>query len=60
VPEGQAPEVIEAQVWSLIHGYAFLAVSGQFGDGAAETAPCRDASFTAVMALLDRIGVDPA
>jgi AcrR family transcriptional regulator len=55
VPPGIAPEVIEAQTWSLIHGCAFLLVSGQIG-GAAH-APCGVAAAEDVMTLLDRIGV---
>lgn len=31
VPPGHPPEVIEVQVWSLIHGYTMLFLSGQFG-----------------------------
>lgn len=54
IPPGIAPEVIEAQGWSLIHGCAFPLVSGQI-DGAA--APCGVAAASDVMALLDRIGV---
>lgn len=57
VPEGSAPEVIETQVWSLIHGYTLLFVSGRLGPDA--SARIADAPFDQVMALLDRIGRDP-
>lgn len=57
VPEGVAHEVIEAQVWSLIHGYAFLAVYGQFGPNGGPIGEAAHAN--AVMALLDQIGEAP-
>jgi AcrR family transcriptional regulator len=56
VPEGTDPEVIEAQVWSLIHGFTSLYLAGRFRGGAAED---EDGLFAPVMALLDRIGIAP-
>lgn len=51
VPPGTDPLVIETQVWSLVHGFALLILSGRFGpDPVPEDA---------VLALLDRIGTDP-
>ncbi|SFK50968.1 transcriptional regulator, TetR family [Shimia haliotis] len=57
VPAGTQPEVVEFQVWSLIHGYTMLFVRGHFGC----TAPSdvADGPFDQVMALLDRIGTAP-
>lgn len=54
VAEGQDPAVVEAQVWSLIHGYTTLHLSGRLS-------PDRpggeiDDQFDEVMRLLDRIG----
>ncbi|WP_071675563.1 TetR/AcrR family transcriptional regulator [Nioella nitratireducens] len=49
VPPGTDPLVIETQVWSLVHGYALLNMTGRFG---ACTPP-----DDAVLALLDRIGI---
>ncbi|WP_204113903.1 TetR/AcrR family transcriptional regulator [Shimia biformata] len=54
VPEGTQPEVIEFQVWSLIHGYTLLFVSGRLGCLAPER--IEDGPFEQVMALLDRVG----
>lgn len=51
-PGGEAPEIVEAQVWSLIHGYAALRLSGRFRNDA-------PANFDRVMALLDRVGTEP-
>ncbi|MDC0738819.1 TetR/AcrR family transcriptional regulator [Cognatishimia sp. SS12] len=47
--------VIEAQVWSLIHGFTLLYVSGEFGPPHGQDGP-----FEAVMDLLNRIGNRPA
>lgn len=55
VPPGTAPEIIEIQVWSLIHGYTLLAVSGRISGESA----IADGPFDQVMSLLDRIGCDP-
>lgn len=57
VPDGTRPEVVEFQVWSLIHGYTMLFVRGHFG----ETMPAEvaDGPFEEVMALLDRVGSAP-
>lgn len=54
VPKGEYPVVIETQVWSLIHGYSQLYLSGRFGP----VNPALDTRgpFEQVMALLDRIG----
>ncbi len=51
VPPGTDPGVIETQVWSLVHGYALLILTGRFGP---DPAPDDE-----VLALLDKIGVDP-
>ncbi len=53
VPEGEDPHIVEAQVWSLIHGFTLLYLGGEFG--CADT-PIEDSPFEAVMALIDRIG----
>ena len=57
VPEGTDPHIIEAQVWSLIHGFTQLYVAGEFGN---PPAPLDEGPFDQVMALLDRIGTQPA
>lgn len=51
VPPGADPLVIETQVWSLVHGFALLILSGRF-----DPDPVPE---DAVLALLDRIGADP-
>jgi len=51
VPEGVSPGVVEAQVWSLIHGYSTLAVVGELGRNR-PLAPIRD-----VLALLSSLEV---
>lgn len=56
VPEGSDPQIIEAQVWSLIHGFTLLYVAGEFGN---PPAPLDEGPFDQVMALLDRIGTQP-
>lgn len=53
VPSGTDERVIEAQVWSLIHGFTLLYVAGEFG---APPPPIDIGPFDEVMALLDRIG----
>lgn len=54
VPPGcPDPALIEVQVWSLIHGFTTLYLSGRFRDHAQEP----DAAlFEAVLGLIDRIG----
>lgn len=51
VPPGVDPLVIETQVWSLIHGFTTLSLSGRFQSAD---------MFDQVMALLERVGCDPA
>ncbi|MCR8725357.1 TetR/AcrR family transcriptional regulator [Frigidibacter sp. ROC022] len=58
VGPGQDPAAIESQVWSLVHGFATLYLSGRMRFNAGSAAP--RARFDEVMALLDRIGTDPA
>lgn len=53
VPQGTQPEVVEMQVWSLIHGFTLLYVSGRFGP-----LPDQDADrglFDQVMAFLNHV-----
>ncbi|TCL10015.1 TetR family transcriptional regulator [Shimia isoporae] len=57
VPAHTAPEVIEFQVWSLVHGYTQLFLSGRFG--AIAPIEVSDGPFDEVMSLLDRIGTAP-
>lgn len=52
VPPDTDRTVIEAQVWSLIHGFTTLALSGRFNPAEALLPD----PFDQVMALLDRIG----
>ncbi len=56
VPEGVAPQVVEAQVWSLVHGFTSLYLSGRFR-GACDPADeaAGNGLFDAVMALLDAL-----
>jgi len=56
VPAGTDPVIIESQVWSLIHGYSTLYLSGRFRTELDD----RTENFDQVMTLLDRIGTDPA
>lgn len=56
VPAGADPTIVESQVWSLIHGYTTLYLSGRFQGGGTDT----DGSFDLVMTLLDQIGAHPA
>lgn len=49
VPAGAAPEIIETQVWSLVHGYASLLLSGKLGQNRPQ------AALDTVLALLDRL-----
>lgn len=53
VPEGVEPHIVEFQVWSLIHGYTQLFLSGRLNQG--EVAEIEDGPFDQVMALLDRL-----
>ncbi|WIY25545.1 TetR/AcrR family transcriptional regulator [Parasedimentitalea psychrophila] len=52
---GQDPQVVETQVWSLIHGYTHLYMASRFGP----VDPLQQARgpFDAVMALLDKLVV---
>lgn len=50
VPAGTNPAVIESQVWSLIHGFTTLGLSGRFQS---------PDMFDQVMALLSQIGTTP-
>lgn len=50
-PEGADPVILETQVWSLVHGYAMLILTGRFGGTSA-----RDEAF---LAVLDRIIAPP-
>ena len=54
VPDGTAPEIVEAQVWSLIHGFTLLYIGGQF----VHPLPLsiEDGPFDQVTALLDHLG----
>lgn len=58
VPDGVPAKVIEVQVWSLIHGYAFLAVSDRIEQTRGANGYRRAVPFEDVMTLLDRIGED--
>lgn len=53
VPEGQNPQIVELQVWSLIHGFTTLSVSGEFGS---PSPSLEDGPFEQVIALLERVG----
>jgi len=55
VPDGTDPAVIEAQVWSLIHGFTTLHLSGRFRSAD----PAHDDMLLQVMTVLDRIGREP-
>ena len=57
VPKGTDPRLIEAQVWSLIHGFTLLYIAGEFGNPAP---PIDIGPFHEVMELLTRIGTPPA
>ncbi|MGR3813373.1 MAG: TetR/AcrR family transcriptional regulator [Cognatishimia activa] len=57
VPEGTDERVIEAQVWSLIHGFTLLYIAGEFGSPPPDI---EIGPFDEVMALLDRIGSPPS
>lgn len=50
-PPGADPVILETQVWSLVHGYAMLLLTGRFGDTRAY-----DEAF---LAVLDRIIAPP-
>ncbi|UZD89692.1 TetR/AcrR family transcriptional regulator [Cognatishimia activa] len=53
IPEGQDPQVVEIQVWSLIHGFTMLYLAGEFG---CPPPPIQDGPFDQVVTLLDRVG----
>lgn len=55
VPPDGDPFVVESQVWSLIHGYATLQLTGRFG-GCSALQPC-GAGFDQVISLLDHLPV---
>ena len=57
VPDGTDARIIEAQVWSLIHGFTLLYIAGEFGS---PPEPIETGPFDQVMALLDRIGTEPS
>ena len=57
VAEGQDLAVVEAQVWSLIHGYTTLHLSNRLWPDRS-TAVAQD-RFDEIMMLLDRIGAAP-
>lgn len=57
VPKGADPEVVEFQVWSLVHGYTLLFVSGHLG--CIDPSNIEDGPFDQVMDLLERIGSPP-
>lgn len=51
VPTGQDPVIVETRVWSLVHGYAVLSLSGRFGPvGTGDNPP---GPFEKVLAMLD-------
>jgi hypothetical protein len=55
VAPGTDPQVIETQVWSLIHGFTAPSLSGRFRrDAAAPADP-----FDQVLALLDNLAANP-
>ena len=58
VPAGTNPLVIETQVWSLIHGFSHLFLTGTFGPGNHEGD--HHPLFAPVMSLLQHIGPPPA
>lgn len=53
VPTGQDPVIVETQVWSLVHGFAVLYLSGRFGPVDRDTAEY--GPFRQVIALLDAL-----
>jgi AcrR family transcriptional regulator len=55
VPENGDPFIVESQVWSLIHGYATLQLTGRFG-GTTPEHPCGP-GFDQVISLLDHLPV---
>ena len=57
VPDGSDSRIVEAQVWSLIHGFTLLYLGGEFG---CTDAPIENSPFDAVMALIDQIGAQAA
>jgi AcrR family transcriptional regulator len=57
VPPGEDPAVVEAQVWSLVHGYVTLQLSRRlWPDRLGGTGAGVPDRFDEVMVLLDRIG----
>ncbi|MFY0622143.1 MAG: TetR/AcrR family transcriptional regulator [Pelagimonas sp.] len=56
VPDGVDPQVVEAQVWSLIHGFTLLHLAGEFGPPAM---PEDGGAFDQVMGLLDALPMPP-
>lgn len=54
VAPGQDRLVVETQIWSLIHGFTLLYLSGEFGS---PPPPIDDGPFAQVIALLD--GLEP-
>jgi len=59
VPRGEDPEIVETQVWSLIHGYTLLVRMGRFENRDEPASPLNFGPFDDVMALLDKIGTTP-
>ncbi len=57
IPAGENSQIVEIQVWSLIHGFTLLYISGEFG---APPPAIPDGPFDQVMGLLDRVGTAPA
>lgn len=54
VPDGTDPRALEVQIWSLIHGFTLLYISGKFG---APPPAVEDGPFDAVLALVDQLEV---
>ncbi|WP_353533216.1 TetR/AcrR family transcriptional regulator [Cognatishimia sp. WU-CL00825] len=51
IPIGTAPNIVEFQVWSLVHGYTQLFLSGRLNQGT--VAQIDDGPFDQVMSMLD-------
>ncbi|MBB4020484.1 hypothetical protein GGR17_000275 [Confluentimicrobium naphthalenivorans] len=58
VPTGLDPATVETRAWSLIHGFGVVYLSGRFQSG--DTSGAGRELFDQVIALLERIGTDPA
>jgi AcrR family transcriptional regulator len=58
VPAGTPPLIIEAQVWSLVHGYTVLYLSGRFRRTTVTETGL--GLFDQVMTLLDQVGTNRA